>query len=108
LLRCLRRKASESCGKPCLRSDGNFGATLVNRIEEFIGGVGHACGHERCTRGKLEPGFLFSDLAAKLSMNVSAGAHEARTNGRDADTPITKLGMQKSSEKPVRANFAAT
>lgn len=98
LLSSFRRKTCEARGEPCLRSNSDLVACLVNGTKDFVCSVRDTGRHQRCFRCDLKPGFLFAHLSAKVSMGFSARAHKPGAHGSHSDTLMAKLGVEAFRE----------
>jgi hypothetical protein len=85
-------------GQPGLRGDGDFGTPSGYRSVDFVGRVFCRGGDDRGAGSEGEPSLLFFCLARVLGVELTAGAHEARADGGDADAFVAKFGVEAFGE----------
>ena len=90
--------ASESCGEPGLRGDGDLGAACGDGVVDAVGGVADGGGYDGRGGGEVEPARFLLLIADEGGMDVRAGTHEAGADGGDADAFVAELGVEALRE----------
>ena len=82
--------------------DGDLGAACGYGVVDLVGGVCDGGGEDWGSCGQFEPALLFDGAASVLSMDLAAGAHEAGTDGGDADAFVSEFCVEALGEADER------
>lgn len=88
------QQSSRAGNQPGLRRDRDFGATCGYSGVDAIGGVFRRGCNSWRLGGEVEPCAFGFRVIHEFRVVFSAGAHQARTHGRDANALVAEYNMQ--------------